>query len=337
MKNREWKAFVITDIFNVIYMGKSSDSGNLNSGSTPFIGRSSGNNGYENNYNIPIEKINKVPAITVSLIGRSTAFYQEFEFATSQNILILRNSKLNKYNGLFLVTCLNNYLKPFLGSYGLPGSLKRMNRAKILLPSKNGLPDWSFMEEYILVKKNKLKTAYKSPNKNEVIDKRGLNEVEWKEFFVENIINIKNGVRLTKEDQKDGSVPFIGASDNNNGITEFISNENKSTDKNVLGTNYNGSVGCAFYHPYKATFSDDVKRLSFSNGNNSKYTLLFLKHVIERQARKYAYGYKFNGQRMKRQIIKLPAKDNQPDFVFMEQYMKRMENNVLEKAKKMFE
>lgn len=41
---------------------------------------------------------------------------------------------------------------------------------------------------------------------------------------------------------KEGITPFVGASANNNAVTEFVSNENKSKDKNVLSVNFNGSV-----------------------------------------------------------------------------------------------
>lgn len=60
-------------------------------------------------------------------------------------------------------------------------------------------------------------------------------------------------------------MPFIGAADSNNGITNFASNTNKLLDKNVLGVNYNGSVVENFYHPYECIFSDDVKRISFND------------------------------------------------------------------------
>lgn len=88
-----------------------------------------------------------------------------------------------------------------------------------------------------------------------------LQDREWKNFFIEDELTIKSGKRLTKADMKPGKIPFVGASDSNNGITAFVSNENESTDQNILGVNYNGSVVETFYHPYKATFSDDVKRI----------------------------------------------------------------------------
>lgn len=53
--------------------------------------------------------------------------------------------------------------------------------------------------------------------------------------------------------------------------------------------------------------------------------------MILKQKEKYQYGYKFNGERMKKQIIKLPSFQNQPDYDFMEQYMKRKENEILDR------
>lgn len=135
-----------------------------------------------------------------------------------------------------------------------------------------------------------------------------LSDRAWREFEIGEICNIKSGVRLTKQDMMKGDRPFIGATDSNNGITEFISNINGSLDKNVLGVNYNGSVVESFYHPYECIFSDDVKRLELKNGLGNQWTYLFLKSSILKQKEKYQYGYKFNAQRMEKQKILLPAK-----------------------------
>ncbi len=153
----------------------------------------------------------------------------------------------------------------------------------------------------------------------------------WKEFFLEDVVTIGNGKRLTKADMQNGKMPFIGASEMNNGITGYTSSTNESLDSNVLGVNYNGSVGFSFYHPYTAVFSDDVKRVKWiENQHNNKYTLLFLSSVIRQQKIKYAYGYKFNTKRMQRQKIMLPiTADNSIDWQFMEDYMRAKEQNIL--------
>lgn len=157
------------------------------------------------------------------------------------------------------------------------------------------------------------------------------NEVKWKEFFLEDVVTIGNGVRLTKSDMEDGDTPFIGASEMNNGITAYCSNRNGSYDNNLLGVNYNGSVGFSFYHPYSALFSDDVKRIKWKDtSKNNKFTLLFLAVIIQAQKDKYAYGYKFNSQRMKRQKILLPINENnEPNYAYMEAYMMAKEQEIL--------
>lgn len=339
MKNREWKMFCITDIFNIIYIGDSSDSGNLKNGTIPFVGRTSKNNGYENNYDVPIEKINRVPAITVSLIGRSTAYYQEFEFATSQNILILRNSELNKDNGLFLVTCINNYLKPFLDSYGLPGSLNRVKRAKILLPSKNKLPDWDFMEEFTHFKLSQLKMRYKIPENNKIIDNRELSEVEWGRFILGEIFtDISPGRSKGMSNLKKGKVSYLGATNRNNGVLNFVQENDTMIQKgNALAfiRNGEGSIGYSIYKKEDFIATSDI-----SVGYHPKlntYTGTFITTVADKVRGKYSFGYKRSNTRLKKETLLLPIKEGYPDFEFMEQYMKRMENNVLEKAKKMFD
>lgn len=335
MKNKEnWKVFRIDSIFDM-FTGASISQDKFNVGSIPRITATDTNNGIglfterleDRNYR------SFQNFISISFLG--SVFYHNYEASLDMKIhgLKIKNRELNSNLAQFIIVCLKNSLPKV--SYGNQLSSKDLLTKSILLPvDKNGTPDWTFMEEYVQVKSNQINNTYQLPRQHEITDFRNLDEVEWDEYFIDEIIDVKSGVRLTKDEQEKGRIPFIGSSDNHNGVTEFISNTNSSTSSNILGVNYNGSVGYAFYHPYKATFSDDVKRLSFKNGKNNQYTLLFLKHIIERQAKKYAYGYKFNGQRMKRQIVKLPSKEDsgQPDFEFMEQYMKRMENQAIQKV-----
>lgn len=152
-----------------------------------------------------------------------------------------------------------------------------------------------------------------------------LEDIEWHEFFIEDFAEIKSGVRLTKADMTPGVKPFIGSTDSNNGITNFVSNTNRSEDSNVLGVNYNGSVVENFYHPYKAIFSDDVKRLSLKHERGNKYRYLSLKNSILKQKSKYQYGYKFNEDRLRRQKVMLPSLNgDDPDWQFLQDYTKAL-------------
>ena len=151
-------------------------------------------------------------------------------------------------------------------------------------------------------------------------------ENRWAAFAIQDICEIHSGVRLTKQDMQEGKIPFVGASDSNNGITAFIANKNASLDKDVLGVNYNGSVVENFYHPYECLFSDDVKRLKIKSKQAGKYAYLFLKTMILKQKSKYQYGYKFNAARMtKQKILLLVDTDGRPDWQEVERFMRKLE------------
>ncbi len=152
-----------------------------------------------------------------------------------------------------------------------------------------------------------------------------LDDREWDVFTVEDIFDIYPGKRLEKRNMIAGDRPFIGASDSNNGLTAYCGNINESLDKNVLGINYNGSVCEAFYHAYECIFSDDVKRFHLKHHDDNKLVLLFMGVVIRQQKVKYQYAYKFNEQRMRRQVIMLPVTDaRRPDYQFMEDYVREL-------------
>ena len=135
-----------------------------------------------------------------------------------------------------------------------------------------------------------------------------LSNNQWEEFTIQDICNIYSGIRLTKQDMQKGNIPFIGASDSNNGITAFIANKNASLDKDVLGVNYNGSIVENFYHPYECLFSDDVKRLKIKSENAGKYAYLFLKTMI-----------------LKQKILLPINNESQPDWTNIELFMLRIE------------
>lgn len=332
-----------SEVFSKIFIAKSSDSNKLKKGLIPFIGRSSVNNGFQNEYEISKEKIVKKNCITVSMVGEVRAFYQEFDFACSQNILILRNDQhLNKANSLYLCTIINKFLYENGFGYGYPVGLKRILRSHLFLPVYKNAADWKFMENYMEQELNKYTIKIKNNyiKKLEMLseEKLKIEAIDWKAFWIEDICNIKSGVRLTKANMQVGNTPFISATEYGNGVTNFVNNTNKSKNSNVLGVNYNGSVVKNFYHPYECIFSDDVKQLEFKKKEHcSKYNYLFLKQMILQQENKYTYGYKFKAERMKRQKIMLPVDwGGNIDWVYMTNYMKFIERKNIYEVLKLF-
>lgn len=152
-----------------------------------------------------------------------------------------------------------------------------------------------------------------------------LDQKKWEPFSLDDVFTVSAGKRLETRNKVSGSRPFIGATDNSNGVTGFVGNDNASKDSNVLGVNYNGAPCIAFYHPYECIFTDDVKRMHLKSYVDNKFVLLFFTAIFAQQRSKYSYGYKFKERRMLQQKILLPINnDGEPDYEYMEQYIRNM-------------
>lgn len=331
LQDREWKEFRIDSLFKQERGKESAPNQITTKGIIPIINEIQTNNGLSTfGYGIQLLKGN---AITISVNFAQNVFYQKKPFYASVNILVLYSKKLNKYVGEFFVSCIRIANAKY--NYAYKTSKERLNATKIFLPiTPEGEPDYKFMEEYIKEREEKLKQRYKEHVESRV--KKLFNTInlkkEWTAYKIENVFNILSGKRLTQAEMISGNIPFVSAAAINNGITSFIGNNNSSLDKNVLGVNYDGNGGMAisFFHPYDCLFSDSVKRFHLKNYTDNKYTLLFLKQTILKQREKYVYGYKFNETRMKKQKIMLPINSKgEPDYKYMEDYMKYLEQKKL--------
>ncbi|MBD3362698.1 restriction endonuclease [Candidatus Dojkabacteria bacterium] len=161
-------------------------------------------------------------------------------------------------------------------------------------------------------------------------DVEPLEDKEWGEFFIQDVATIESGRDIYAKERISGNTPYVSSTANNNGIGYFVSNDNKTKEAGCLSVNRNGSVGYSFYHSYEALFSNDCRKLRLNNP--SKHIGIFISQQITRQRAKYGYGYKMGTARLKRQKIMLPMNNqNQPDFEYMENYMKCLEYNKIKK------
>ncbi|STD06306.1 restriction endonuclease subunit S [Erysipelothrix rhusiopathiae] len=332
-KEIRWATFEIGEIFSFTRGNAGQANSRMKTGPVAFVSAKDSNNGVAfETTSLKNEQIFS-DCITVNNNGSvGYSYYHPYEFVGSSDVTILEPKyNLNKLQKLFLTTILNELRNKY--SYGYKISNYRLKKQKILLPiDKDGLPHWQFMEDYIKQERQKLVDKVTEYYKNKVTNfPIQADYREYREFWLDDIVEVKSGVRLTKANQEIGKRPFIGASDSNNGITNFVNNTNSSSDRNILGVNYNGSVVENFYHPYKAIFSDDVKRLEFKDVRlRNKYGYLFLKQSILMQKEKYTYGYKFNADRMRRQKIVLPINSTgEIDYLFMMNTMRQSEKNLM--------
>ena len=338
-KNKDvlWKAFVLSKIFDIKSTKSSIDKCKLTGieGTIPYITRTDVDNGIDAHIDTqPDYDLDEGNVITIGL-DTQTVFYQPTSFYTGQNIQVLRNAKLNKYIALFMIPLIKKQMEKF--NWGGNGAtLGRLKNISLVLPCNNDMPDYVYMETYMRQEELKLLNRYanylkahKVDNLNDSADYHNYRNRKWNPFFILDIADIESGQDIYERERIVGKNPYITATAAQNGIGYFIGNTNDTLIDRCISINRNGSVGYAFYHPYKALYGNDTRKLIPKMDND--WICLFLTKVITLQKGKYGYGLKMGTSRLKKQQIMLPVKDNgNIDYEYMENQIKYIEKRLLE-------
>lgn len=108
----------------------------------------------------------------------------------------------------------------------------------------------------------------------------------------------------------------------NNGVDNYISNENKVRRfSNCLSLANSGSVGSCFYESFEFVASDHITHLK--NEARNKFSYLFLATMLNRLSEKYNFNREINDDRISTEVIILPTTPSgKPDYLYMESYIK---------------
>lgn len=159
-----------------------------------------------------------------------------------------------------------------------------------------------------------------------------INKNSWQEFKFNDVFTISRGKRLVKLDQVIGDIAYISSSKKNNGVDNYIlPPDYMKIHKNALTLSNSGSVGYCFYHPYEFVASDHctIIQIKDKNVELNNCISLFLKPIIESMKSKYNFAREINNERLKKEIILLPVKDDKtPNWVFMENYIKDLSERI---------
>ncbi|GAB6393987.1 MAG: restriction endonuclease subunit S [Bacteroidales bacterium] len=297
-----------------------------------FVSRTSANNGIVARVK-PLDELDPMPAdaITVALGGSVlSSFYQDEPFYTAFHIACLYpKTQLTKEQMLYYAYVIEE--NKYRYNYG-----RQANRTlkTILVPDVDELPDYV----------NKMSVSDYQFEKEPIIKREiELDTENWKWFRYDEIFDIKKGFFNKKPDETlNGNIPFIGATDSNNGITSYHDYEviestsktgegnnapieDKLFEPNCITVSNNGSIGYAFYQPKEFTCTHDVNPLYLKNKELNIYIAMFLCSLIEMEKYRWAYGRKWRPVRMPSSLIKLPVtNDGTPDWQFMEDYIKSL-------------
>lgn len=147
----------------------------------------------------------------------------------------------------------------------------------------------------------------------------------WEYFKLGDIFTISKCKCGCAGDLVDGNeIPYIGAKKDDNGIMKYVDFEENQKlvspgNSIIFICDGQGSVGYSIYQD-----CDFIGSTTLCYGRNehlNKYNGLFLVTIIDLQRERFSYGRKW-APTLKDTLIKLPAKDGEPDWQFMEDFIK---------------
>ena len=319
-------------------------------GDMPYIASGCFNNGvcgyFEQKDKNDFDKGN---CITVSPVD-GYAFYQKDDFlgrgGAGSSIIILRRDNLNEYVGKFICTIIRKACKEW--TYSNMGNKDKLKDTIIKLPvNKNNEPDWKYMESYM---KNIMQESEKNIENLQNINtsKMKINLSNWKSFKIGFLFEplktgfIGSGKKIgsaTKKPDKEHTIPLTCAKYGDNGIMYWGKKGDFITHSNILAVIRDGAVATGMVYAekdetgvYSHGYFIKLKNYDVSFEVNLYLSCILTKTIYP----KYTRDDTCIWERIQEDEILLPvSSNNEPNWEYMENYMKNIMQDTKIKLDKM--
>lgn len=292
--------------------------------------------------------------ITVDMFGN--VYYRDFDYkmVTHARVFALlpNGFSLDEKTGLYFATSLVWLSHIF--SYNNMCSYKKIKDMEIEIPVvESSDPDHEYTVEDIDFKYMKQRIAELEKQRIAELDAylvaSGLDDYElndedkemlspstkqiFKSFYLKDIFGSEpiRGARLTKEHRISGNIPLITAGEQNEGVAEYISNQENQTLSNMLTIDMFGNC---FYRDYLYKSDDNI--LSFGLNGKSTEEMLYIVSIINSICKKqYNYARQYRKDSYLKTTIPLPVIESSDpgheytpadiDWQYMERYIRATE------------
>ena len=329
----------------------------------PYVVRTSSGNGQKGF--IDEDEIYLNDGNTISF-GQDTAtmYYQEVPYFTGDKIKILKSklSRFGKTNAQFFLATMRNSFQNFTwGSSSFNVSI--IANQKVQLPLKEKSLDFSnpcdniknidfdFMESFIRELEEErirelnayllatgLKDYTLTPEEENALE--AFKTVQWGEYRIGDLykkLDLHNKDFDKREDTaseptKEYSLPIVNAKHGDNGIMFYGKEDIFDSAEMTIDIVQNGAIatGDVYPQPQRTGILWDAYLIKALDHTDSKETLFFITSSIQKSIKqKFCYEFKATWDRVQRENIYLPTKNNKPDYATMETFIKAVEKLVI--------
>lgn len=329
-----WTKFKVSDIFVTekhgsglqVPTGAMMSKKDLEDGDIPRVTVSNFNNGITGYYADSEDKNYRTYENFISVSFLGTIFYQPDKVSLDMKVHCLKplDYDLNVYSAGYMVSVIRKAISNFAYSDQLSSTV--LADLEFALPATpDGQPDWTYMESYMKAvmeeSEKSLENLKKADDTKHLID-----TTSWKAFSVSDFFEVLKGRnKLSNTDIDEGDTPVYSSNSSNGGIFGYTSKEpDYVVDEDT---------------PFYITFGDHTKAIniaeqSFCVMDNVKVLTSkirshnILRFIMTSWMRNVPdLGYARHWSEAEKADIWLPiTSTGEPDWQYMEDYMKQMMN-----------
>ena len=145
-KNLEWQEFNVEALFGKATRGKRLKSDDRTEGDLPFVTAGEADEGISAFISNDVEVFSK-NTTTIDMFG--SAKYRNYDYGADDHVAVVHTESLEKYAAIFVTTSCHKSAHNGQFNYGHNFYAKDADSLNIMLPAKNGKPDYEAMETFI--------------------------------------------------------------------------------------------------------------------------------------------------------------------------------------------
>lgn len=332
----EWKEFSVCELFGKSKLGKYHSPESLVESETgyPYICASNQNNGVNQKMSLVSgDDVRPTPQNIISWGKQCPYFtFHEEPCVTGQGMYYIVVPKYIPRRAIrYVITVLQSAVE---GKFGYSDCFigSSMDDLSIKLPSTlDGAPDWAYMESYMANIETKVTKSLTLLQAAKDAEKKKVDTREWGEFRVGELFDIKRPAARSEKKYCEGEINYVSSGAFNNGVAnKLMPLPNELLDRGGCIT-VSPLDGSSFYQEedFLGRGGSGASISILYNSHLNRNNALFICSVIRSSANGFGYTDLLNGENLKSLTIKLPMdKTGQPDWAYMEEYMKMMQEKT---------